>query len=339
MRRHRWKGTEHKTREERGFTLIELLVVVAIVGMLLASMLPAVQAAREGARRTQCSSRLKQLALAVIQHEHFLGYFPPARYEPHPEHEWEYYCCGRQPSWPSRLLPYLEEPALAERWRHDVDFERHDEATRMTPLSALLCPSRRGLSDALVGYRHYQTEVLPCGCPSTYSQHGGALGDYAANHGDGSGGATGGWEDFYHGGNGKGPMISVRTRCSTVTGYTPGRVIDKVSSRKVTDGLGKTALLGEKHVLTGELKKYPYDSPIFDGDHLFASARVGGPGYPIASGPVDEIALFMSFGSMHPGACNFAFADGSVRALSPAIDTVLLGGLCNRDDGNLNDAL
>ena len=334
MRCSRARDRERTASGERGFTLVELLVVIAIIGVLIALLLPAVQAAREAARRMQCGNRLKQLSMAVIQHEHNLGYFPPARYEPHPEHEWEYYCCGRQPSWPSRVLTFLEEPALAERWLHDVDYERHDEAIRMTPLPELLCPSRRGLSDALVEYRYYQTEVLPCGCPSTYEQFGGALGDYGANHGDASGGATGGWNDFYHGGNGRGPMISVRTHCSTVTGYTPGDVIDMISSRQVTDGLSKTALLGEKHIPAGELKKYPHDSPIFDGDHLFASARVGGPGYPIASGPTDEIALFMSFGSWHPGICNFAFADGSVHALAPALDTVVLGNLCNREDGD-----
>ena len=331
----RWRrcGAEH-SRPACGFTLVELLVVIAIIGVLIAMLLPAVQAAREAARRTQCVNRIKQLALAVIQHEHTQGYFPPTRFEPHPEYQWEYYCCGRQPSWLPRVLPYLERQPMADLWQQDVDYEQHDELTRMAPLAELLCPSRRTLADALVENKFYDTEPLPCGCPSLYVQLGGALGDYGANHGDGSGGATGGWEDFYHGGNGTGPMISVRTRCNPVTGYTPGKMIDRICSRQVTDGLSNTALLGEKHVREGQLKRYPDDSPIFDGDHLFASARVGGPGYPISSGPADQITLFMSFGSWHPGVCNFAFADGSVHTLAPTLDTVVLGNLCNREDGN-----
>ena len=63
-------------RRPRGFTLVELLVVIAIIGVLVALLLPAVQAAREAARRNECANNLRQLALACLLHEEQLGYFP-----------------------------------------------------------------------------------------------------------------------------------------------------------------------------------------------------------------------------------------------------------------------
>ncbi|MCG8449283.1 MAG: DUF1559 domain-containing protein, partial [Pirellulales bacterium] len=320
---------------KRGFTLVELLVVITIIGLLIGLLLPAVQAAREASRNTQCKNNLHQLALAVVQHEQTLGYFPPARLEPHPEHPWEYYCSGFQPSWPARILPYIEQQSLAENWRLDWAFSGHPEPLRMNVISAFLCPSRRTASEATVGDEFYTEDVpLGCGCDAFRWQPGGALGDYGANHGDGSAGAVGADTDFYHGGNGSGVLISARTHCSA-NGFTPGELIDKIATQQVTDGLSQTLLLGEMHIRDGELGRYPDNAPLFDGDHLFASARVGGPGYPIGRGPQDKLAIFMSFGSWHPGGCNVALGDGSVRTLDAAVDTVVLGRLCNRADGEI----
>lgn len=88
-----------------------------------------------------------------------------------------------------------------------------------------------------------------------------------------------------------------------------------------------------KHIRGINHLLYPDDTPIFDGDHMFGSARVGGPGYPIGSGPKDELTQFMSFGSWHPGGCNSVRCDGSVQTLDPDIDTITLGTVCHRKDG------
>lgn len=327
-------GTSTRTNGEAAFTLVELLVVIAIIGVLMGMLLPAVQVAREAGRNVQCKNNIRQLAFALILHDEAKGAFPPARLEPHPEHPWEYYCCGWEPSWYARILPYIEQAALAEKWRLNTAFSRHPEATRMTVVSTFLCPTRRGVDEATADTEFFNVGPLPCGCSSFRNQIGGALGDYAASHGDGSGGTYGSETDFYHGGNGTGIIVSARTRCG-IDGSSPGELIDKISSKHVTDGLSQTILLGEMHIPEGQLGRYPDNAPIFDGDHLFASARVGGPGYPIGSGPHDKIAQFMSFGSWHPAGCNLAYGDGSVRTALPELDSVLLGRLTNRADGQV----
>lgn len=322
-------------RQKVAFTLVELLVVIAIIGVLIGLLLPAVQAAREASRDAQCKNNMRQIVLAITQHEQSWGYFPAARLEGRPDQPWDYYCAGREPTWPARILNYLEQGISARNWRLDQQFRIHPESLRMTVIPTFLCPSRRTADEATAEEHFYfDNPPLPCGCSKQYLQAAGALGDYGANHGDASSGANGEVTDFYHGGNGSGVLISSRTYCSA-TGNTPGELIDKITAQDVSDGLSKTFLIGEMHVPDGKLGVYPFNAPLFEGDHLFGSARVGGPGYPIASGPYDPIAIFMSFGSWHPGGCNMALGDGSVRSVNPRIDTVLLGRLCNRADGEV----
>src|SRR5215208_6344831 len=88
-------------RRHRGFTLVELLVVIAIIGILVALLLPAVQAAREAARRTQCTNNLKQLGIAMLNYESAKHELPPGLNE----------CCWG--TWQVAILPYLEETAMS----------------------------------------------------------------------------------------------------------------------------------------------------------------------------------------------------------------------------------
>ena len=100
-KRHANKRRNSKLRE--GFTLVELLVVIAIIGILVGLLLPAVQAAREAARRMQCSNNLKQQGLAIQNHHDGLKHFPPGGYNP-----W-----GAVGSWATHILPFMDQGTLA----------------------------------------------------------------------------------------------------------------------------------------------------------------------------------------------------------------------------------
>lgn len=116
---------------QRGFTLVELLVVIAIIGVLVALLLPAVQAARESSRRTQCANNLRQTGLAVQSHLAAKGHFP---------HSWPN--GDNQITWGRSVLPYLELQTLKNAWDSTGDmFSDSNLKALATPVPVLKCPS------------------------------------------------------------------------------------------------------------------------------------------------------------------------------------------------------
>ncbi len=120
----------------RGFTLIELLVVIAIIAILIALLLPAVQQAREAARRSQCKNNLKQLGIAMHNYVDVNKLLPIGAMGAN--------ACGSQSGsvWMRGILPYIEQDALAKRWRHDLCYTiGTNNPIIQTLLPALTCPS------------------------------------------------------------------------------------------------------------------------------------------------------------------------------------------------------
>jgi prepilin-type N-terminal cleavage/methylation domain-containing protein len=327
-------GATETVRRRRlgGFTLVELLVVIAIVGVLVSLLLPAVQEAREASRSAQCKNNLKQTALALHGHCDNYKAFPPARLQRHPGDPPGMNCGGNEPSWLVRALPYLEQSAAFQQWNLYDSYESQPESLRRVHSEVFVCPTRRSVSEAYLQGMTIEVS-LPCGCPGgVQTIGGGAVTDYAGNHGDMTGGMDGSDDDFYWGGNGTGILISSRPRCAS---GTPVDWIDRIRMSGVTDGLSNTALLGERHVAIGATQQPPSDLPMYSGLYLMGHSRIGGPGVPIARTPRWNDPNNISFGSWHRGVCHFALGDGSVRAVSNMIDTATLGRLCHRFDGQV----
>src|SRR3954452_6650127 len=129
-----------------GFTLVELLVVIAIIGVLVALLLPAVQAAREAARRSQCANNLKQVGLALQNHHDAFKYLPSGGWG------WKWMADPdrgsgeKQPgSWAYTILPFMEAQAIHDIGKGTTGAAKKDALARLasTPLSGYYCPSRR----------------------------------------------------------------------------------------------------------------------------------------------------------------------------------------------------
>jgi prepilin-type N-terminal cleavage/methylation domain-containing protein len=326
-------------RTKPGFTLVELLVVISIIGLLMALLLPAVQYARESGRATACLNNLRQIGLASSSFEAAHAAFPPARIYQRDYLAEGFECGGEEPSWLVRLLPYLEQNHLFQRWDLDMPYVSHARETTTAVVATYLCPTRRGASEAQSPETDVSIPVsLPCGCAGSVQVTvvGGATGDYAGNHGDPTPGAVGALTDFYLGGNGNGVIISSRARCRLVDGWLrPGAWIDRVQAKDVRDGLSNTVLAGELQVRPEDLNQIPFNGPIYNGQDLMASARVGGPGVPLATRIDSPPTPILGFGSWHPARCYFVLADGSTRGIDSGIDSQTLGYLCNRHDQQL----
>lgn len=124
----------------RGFTLVELLVVIAIIGVLVALLLPAVQAARESARRTSCTNNMKQLGLALLNYESAKRVLPAGQYAPYDDSV--AYRHGNCFSVQSQILPFIEQEAFRRAFNFDLDvYEDPNYTAALNVPSLMLCPS------------------------------------------------------------------------------------------------------------------------------------------------------------------------------------------------------
>ncbi len=150
-------------RNKRGFTLVELLVVIAIIGILVALLLPAIQAAREAARRSQCMNNIRQIGIAMMNHESARKELPVGatqRYGANPTTGQPYTQNPTMFSWVSLLMPYLEEAALHSQvnWKLPLD-DRNTSTPADTghhiQFQSYLCPSdtRVGITNSWYGAR------------------------------------------------------------------------------------------------------------------------------------------------------------------------------------------
>jgi prepilin-type N-terminal cleavage/methylation domain-containing protein len=287
-------------RRRVGFTLVELLVVIAIIGILIALLLPAVQAAREAARRTQCVNNLKQFGLGLHNMHDSKKKLPYTRNDP-------------RETWAVLLLPYLEGGHLYSQWDFKRKFYEQPASIRELALPFYVCPARRsppaisnpGESENSTGNARVK----------------GAQGDYAACAGNAKGTAD------YHDGDGLCTGVSLPCANGMFWRLTGNKAFRQLNFTDCRDGLTNTFFIGEKHIRPSQLAA---DGSIYNGDHA-TSFKQAGVGRPLARFPEHNSTSI--FGSWHPSICNFLMGDGSVRAVSITIDLTILDSLAQRNDG------
>lgn len=360
-------------RSKGGFTLVELLVVIAIIGILVALLLPAVQSAREAARRSQCSSQLRQIGLASLLHLDAHGFYPSGGWGTYFLAEPNHGYGKKQPGgWYYSIFSYLESNALRDlgkgqtigspAWRQSI------EQLVTSPVPTFNCPSRRGIA---LG-PHTSASLDP-----NFAFIAGknvAKGDYAANTGDALLSATFGlfslatfttaprsfaeaegggfrWED----------TKNVLVNGSANRHYQNGVIYfrSEVKVAQVTDGTSKTYLAGEKFVApkaydnsdafeSNDNGRYGDNQSMYVGfewDNHRVAWRPGANAnfysppdsawQPSAdtNEPSMTIANNVAFGSPHPGSLNMVHCDGSVQSVAYDIEVDVHRAGAIRNDG------
>jgi prepilin-type N-terminal cleavage/methylation domain-containing protein len=310
----------------KGFTLVELLVVIAIIGVMVGLLLPAVQAAREAARRMSCQNQLKQLSLALHNHHDVYKRFPVGAENavfPKP-------AAGsvtiQGTTWIVHTLPYFEQQALYELY----DFSQaYNSATNgvvgNTVVPALYCPS----GPAPTRYKdpngggvngnppsHYVGVMGPAGLTNpTPLVYGGqtynfTVGDAAIN---------GAWSAH-------GMLSHYRNTAGSISTNRFIRFSD------VIDGTSNTLMVGERSLhLPGTLNDY---RSWIRGNHGGVSACKNVT-YPINSTNYNGSNNFnhISFASQHPGGCLFALGDASVQFINESIDMAIYQCMASINEG------
>lgn len=313
--------------ERRGFTLVELLVVIAIIGVLVALLLPAIQAAREAARRTQCQNHLKQIGLAILNHVSAKGEYPTGGTEPwHDEGDaTTQYSKGY--GWMVQILPYVENEALRNISKgYGAGDKARDLQVRKAPVSMYFCPSRRTNIVRIVGG---SAEDCGQGC---------ALNDYASSTPSNKLPPTVQthepwfWQGVTHG----------------VVKQTPGRdyygvivrtaVSDPTKDKDITDGLSNTIAVGEKRVFINRYELGDWHDDIgwtdgWDPDIIRYTGYSPGPD-PVETAPLPANLTNMGyhFGSAHTSGFYTVFADGHVQNINYEIELMLFNALGHRAD-------
>ena len=305
-------------RRSAGFTLVELLVVIAIIGILVALLLPAVQAAREAARRMSCQNNMKQVSLALHNFHDVYRHFPAGAEEdvlpkPNSTGTTTYI---RGTSWIVYILPQIEQQALYDRYDFTQAYNSVTNAAVGTnAVPAIYCPSGPKPQQYLDPNTNLTTNV------STHYY--GVMGP--SSRANPSPNSYGGVTYNYVVGN---PTTNGSYATDGVLGQyrdTPGSVTTLHFSNfaEILDGTSNTLMIAERSMFLPPGQANDYRSWIRGNNG--GSGTTKNVTYPINSTFYNGSNNFndISFGSNHPGGCQFGLGDGSVRFIAETIDLSL----------------
>jgi len=308
-------------RNNSGFTLVELLVVIAIIGILIGMLLPAVQAVREAARRTQCLNNQKQIALACLNFESANMHFPTAGAQTQSwwatgeifGQQWGYENLG----WAYQILPFIEQNALHDKRAVD-GYEGGNPLLVESTVSAFNCPSRpdrqsiksNGVVYALGDY---------AGVVGNWNQPGWV--DITFNHDRPS--LPGEAANFWTG------IIAKGGHTDMSAGPTPQK-FPRVTFGNISDGSSNTIMFMEKAV-AADFYSFEDLGDFWENEVGIFADNQGRPSWMFNSnGRVQSFG----FGSAHPGTVTACFGDGSVASVSSNISLQVGNYLGKRADAS-----